>query len=92
MVLNCMNLEWQIRSRSIISTCRRKPSSSSVIFSADKGEVNLLPYRTPPVPLVPSTSSPGSVTGVTKQTFIGISQRERAFNNVLHFKLVLELS
>lgn len=64
-----------------------------MIFSVDKGEVNLLPYRKPSVPLILSISSPGSITGtiVKKQTFINASQREYAFNNMLHFKLVLEL-
>jgi len=64
-----------------------------MIFTADKGEVNLLPYRKLSVPLVLSISSPGSVTGtiLKKQTFINASQREYAFNHMLHFKFVPEL-
>lgn len=83
-MINCMNLEWQIRGRSIISICRRQPSYISMIFSTDKGGINLLPYRKPSVPLVLSISSPGSWSIILKKQ---ISLFVYAINHI-HFKLV----
>lgn len=58
-----------------------------MILTADKGEINLLPYRNPFVPLVLNISFPGII--VKKQIFINTSERQYAFNHMLHLSLCL---
>lgn len=74
-MINCMNLEWQIRGRSIISICRRQPSYVSMIFSTDIGGINLLSYRKPSVPTVLSISSPGSGSIILKKQILLMSMQ-----------------